>query len=408
MTERASTGVAGLDEALGGGLIPGTVTIVHGATGAGKTQLGVAFAAAGAPRGLFLDLNARGDRQGHHDYARRMAGWALADCDIASLTPTAALGAAGGPGDFAAVFEGMGKRPHREQVSDLEWLDWNVRLQSVLQATGLFFLSSFMAGRRAVVVDGLEPTDHAVDSAQYEFFEYLAEQVFHRRPDLLAKEALRENYRRFSPEVERRPYDPRQVTVMAMATAREMSLDAMIDRSLAEGDLYAVANTVILMGRIREGSKIGRLGLLGRDRPLHHRRPGDRRSSLKRPPSVRSDITPAPFSPDGMADGSGRPYDPPMEQQTPIPMEARSLAESLAPVGLAPRFSRRALLLWRGLAELYGSTLFDRPLGWSDRDTYEQLLDRPVMAPSVPPSAGPPTPPAVRSRSGPQGRPAGS
>lgn len=258
MTERISTGVAGLDEALGGGLIPGTLTMIHGATGVGKTQLGVAFAASTAPRGLFLDLNARGDRQGHHDYARRMADWNLTDVDIPTLNPDATLALPHGPGDFAAVFEGMGKRPHREQVSDLEWREWNIRLQTILQSTGLFFLSSFMAGRTNVVVDGLEPTDHAIDSAQFEFFEYLAEQVFHRRPDMLAKEALRENYRRLSPVVESRPYDHHRVTALAMATSRETLLDAMIDRSLAEGDLYAVANTVILMGRIREGNRVGR------------------------------------------------------------------------------------------------------------------------------------------------------
>jgi KaiC/GvpD/RAD55 family RecA-like ATPase len=44
---RLSTGVEGLDELLGGGLIPGTLTVVLGSTGIGKTQLGLQFAYAG-------------------------------------------------------------------------------------------------------------------------------------------------------------------------------------------------------------------------------------------------------------------------------------------------------------------------------------------------------------------------
>ena len=47
MLSRLSTGVPGLDERLGGGLIPGTLTVVVGASGIGKTQLGLQFAHAG-------------------------------------------------------------------------------------------------------------------------------------------------------------------------------------------------------------------------------------------------------------------------------------------------------------------------------------------------------------------------
>ena len=45
--QRFSTGIPALDELLGGGLVPGTLTVVMGATGIGKTQLGVQFARAG-------------------------------------------------------------------------------------------------------------------------------------------------------------------------------------------------------------------------------------------------------------------------------------------------------------------------------------------------------------------------
>ncbi|MFM7072078.1 MAG: ATPase domain-containing protein, partial [Planctomycetota bacterium] len=78
---RLSTGVPGLDQLLGGGLIPGTLTVVVGATGIGKTQLGIQFAHAGGlqesgrgegRRGVVFDMTARGDSQSHAEYARRM------------------------------------------------------------------------------------------------------------------------------------------------------------------------------------------------------------------------------------------------------------------------------------------------------------------------------------------------
>lgn len=49
--ERASTGIAGLDEMLGGGLPRSSSTVIQGATGTGKTLLGLHFLLEGALRG---------------------------------------------------------------------------------------------------------------------------------------------------------------------------------------------------------------------------------------------------------------------------------------------------------------------------------------------------------------------
>ena len=48
---RVSTGVAGLDQMLGGGLLPGRPYLVTGATGSGKTLLGLTFLMEGIRRG---------------------------------------------------------------------------------------------------------------------------------------------------------------------------------------------------------------------------------------------------------------------------------------------------------------------------------------------------------------------
>ncbi|PYN40548.1 MAG: recombinase RecA, partial [Candidatus Rokuibacteriota bacterium] len=75
MTARVSTGLAKLDAMLGGGLLPGTLAVVYGATGIGKTHLGLTFAdqgrVANGARGVVLDLNGRGDSQQHDEYAAR-------------------------------------------------------------------------------------------------------------------------------------------------------------------------------------------------------------------------------------------------------------------------------------------------------------------------------------------------
>ena len=74
-------GTPRLDDMLGGGLLPGTLTVIYGATGIGKTHLGLRFAATGASadgaRGILFDMNVRGDSQQHHAYAERLLRLAL-------------------------------------------------------------------------------------------------------------------------------------------------------------------------------------------------------------------------------------------------------------------------------------------------------------------------------------------
>ena len=61
--------------------MPGTLTVIIGATGIGKTQLGIQFLNAGLTqeksRGLILDFTARGDSQNHANYASRISQWPL-------------------------------------------------------------------------------------------------------------------------------------------------------------------------------------------------------------------------------------------------------------------------------------------------------------------------------------------
>ena len=268
-TDRQSTGIAFLDEALGGGLLPGTLTVVLGASGIGKTQLGVSYLFADARNepgeavspadGTLIDLATRIDPQNHDDYARRLVGCGLTAGDAQSLP------------DFDAIFEGQTERWNylaplegqikkvtRRDLNDDEWHEWKCLLQRRLQVTGARLYERLLAGCRRFVVDGVEPVEHVQDSVQFEIFEYLYRQILRQDPMWTAREVLREKFRAFEKRAEERMYDPKEVGCLILATSREAMLDELIERPLEEGDLLANANTLIYMGKIREGLKVRR------------------------------------------------------------------------------------------------------------------------------------------------------
>jgi len=141
---RLSTGIAGLDDLLGGGLLPGTLTVVVGATGIGKTQLGLQFARAGLDQegrtGIVFDMCARGDSQNHADYARRMFDWRL---DPAAPESGHDLGdffaATRRSGDYLHVFEHSGRRVTRRDLDFDETQAWQAELNRKLNAAIAFF-----------------------------------------------------------------------------------------------------------------------------------------------------------------------------------------------------------------------------------------------------------------------------
>src|SRR6266478_3754374 len=50
-SDRAASGLTGLDDILGGGFVPGRIHLVEGKAGTGKTTLGMQFILAGRDRG---------------------------------------------------------------------------------------------------------------------------------------------------------------------------------------------------------------------------------------------------------------------------------------------------------------------------------------------------------------------
>ena len=112
---RQTFGIGAFDDLLGGGLLPGTLTVVAGATGAGKTQLGLTWAnhglVADGRRGVVCDLTSRGDAQNHAAYARTQFGWELSAYPIEAPLDTDHVWDFQRPiGDYLHPFSRSGRR----------------------------------------------------------------------------------------------------------------------------------------------------------------------------------------------------------------------------------------------------------------------------------------------------------
>ena len=268
--QRLSTGIEALDRHLGGGLAPGTLTVVVGATGIGKTQLGVHMAAAGrrqeGQRGIFLDLSSRGDSQSYAQYAERLDDW---HCRAASpMEPpfTRVFSEPETLGEHLALFGYVGRRVTRNQLDFQQWRQWQAALNNKLQSAIAFLYGNFLRGVRRVVVDGIEPTDRPDESAQLHLFEYVYHQVLRKDSEWVARDLLRENYRQNQALAAERAYDSESLSCMLLYTSKETMLDDLISRHLDEGDVLAHANTLIYMGKTREQSRMGRAMFIAKHR----------------------------------------------------------------------------------------------------------------------------------------------
>lgn len=263
MNSRISTGLAALDNLLGGGLLPGAMTVVLGATGIGKTQLGLQFLHAGQQQegepGILFDMTSRGDSQNHAPYAERMFGWKLSHAATDGLVATEEIwDRSQARRDALHLFQQTGRRVTTGDLTVEELQLWKADLNRKLQTAVGFFYGNFVHGVRRCVVDGIEPTDRASDSFQVHLFEYIYHQILRKESDWVARDYFRAAYRANEPEVQRHSYDYRQIACLMLCTTHEVMLDDLIGRKIETGDLLSNANTILLMGKIRDGLKMGR------------------------------------------------------------------------------------------------------------------------------------------------------
>lgn len=260
---RLQTGNAELDALLGGGLLPGTLTVVAGATGIGKTQLGLHWAQTGqrqeGERGVVFDLTARGDSQNHEAYAQRLADWTLSPLSASERIEPATVWDVSRPrSDYVHIFEHSGRKVTRGDLEHEDWQEWKVELAKKLDLAIYFFYDNFIRGVRRVVIDGVEPTVKASDSFQFHLFDYIYHQILHKESDWVARDLFRVQFRANAERVAEHPYDHRQIGCLLLYTTHEVMLDDMLGRPIESGDALANANTIILMGKICNGTRMGR------------------------------------------------------------------------------------------------------------------------------------------------------
>ncbi len=267
---RLSTGLSELDKALGGGLIPGSLTLVVGATGIGKTQLGTHFCCGEADRdgqfGAIIDLSSRGDSQFHEGYAQRMFGRNLCRRDISreAISQTSEwfdeLDAAQlpRPADVLAFLGYRGRRVLRSQMEPDAWDAWQAEMNRRTPELFRFVYQHLMCGTTRFVIDGIEPTADSADSLQMDLVELIYHRMLRQEYDWLAREVLRQRFRELESLVHERAYDHRDNAAMVLVTTRHTMLDALLEEPLADGDVSAGANTLILMGKIAVGNEMKR------------------------------------------------------------------------------------------------------------------------------------------------------
>ena len=260
---RLRTGIADLDEMLGGGLIPGTLTVVMGATGIGKTQLGLTFANEGknqeGERGILFDLTSRGDSQNHSDYSQRLCQWKLSEQPVGGqVVPDDVWNPEVARRDYMHIFKQSGKRVTASDMDSDAWREWKYEQAKKLDQAIAFFYGNFVHGVRRCVIDGVEPTTTAADSIQFEMFEYLYHQILRKEHDWVARDLFRVGFRENADRIDANSYDHQDIGCLLLYTSHEVMLDDLITRPIQSGDVLSNANTIILMGKTRDGNKMGR------------------------------------------------------------------------------------------------------------------------------------------------------
>lgn len=261
MNDRLSSGIEKLDELLGGGFLPGSLVMIVGATGVGKTQLGMHFLHQGSidesARGAIVDLSSRGDSQNHSGYYERLFREKLTVEDHEPPNELDKL-AKGRPADVLEFLGYSGRRVLRSQMDVDSWHIWQSEMNRRSSHLYEFVYNHLCFGTRRFVIDGIEPSHRADDSLQLELVEWIYHRMLRQEHDWLAREVLRESFRANEATVAGRAYNHQESIAMVLVTTGESMLEKLIEQPLASGDLMAGANTVIVLGRQLEGDRMQR------------------------------------------------------------------------------------------------------------------------------------------------------
>ena len=82
--------------------------------------------------------------------------------------------------------------------------------------------------------------------------------VLRKDAEWVARDVFRESYRQHATEAERQRYEHESISCLLLSTSREVMLDDLVSRPINEGDVLSNANTLIFMGKVRDGQRMGR------------------------------------------------------------------------------------------------------------------------------------------------------
>jgi hypothetical protein len=108
------------------------------------------------------------------------------------------------------------------------------------------------------MVDGVEPMDAPADSIQFFLFDQLYRTTIHRDSETLGMEICLPvwKHRAF---IDAHRYDHADVTTLLLVTTEETRLEDLLARKVATGDIGATANTIVVLGSERVGTRLARM-----------------------------------------------------------------------------------------------------------------------------------------------------
>lgn len=264
---RHTFGLEKLDDLLGGGVLPGKLCVVLGATGIGKTQLGLHYLHQGLQeektKGVIYDLTSRGDSQSHIEYAKRLYNWELTAFSNAThksldIDPEAIWNEQAERTDISIPFVESHRRVTYEDLTEAQQREWKKELNQKLSETIRFFYGNIIHGVRRCVVDGVEPVVKPSHSFQHDVFHYIEHQILRKAYDWVARDLFRQKFRGQLQQIESHKYNYEDLSCLLLCTTQEIMLDDLLNRPLPEGDVLANANTVVAMGKLKEGTTLKR------------------------------------------------------------------------------------------------------------------------------------------------------
>ena len=147
--------------------------------------------------------------------------------------------------------------PTPEGGWEFDW-NWKATYNHALYTVKPFLYFHFAAGTRRVVVDGVEPMDSPADSIQFFVFDELYRKIVHRDAETVGMEICLPvwKHREF---IDAHRYDHTALTTLLLVTTEETRLEDLLARKIATGDVGATANTIVVMGSERVGSRLARM-----------------------------------------------------------------------------------------------------------------------------------------------------